>query len=415
MMVSMGIVKVEISVPEAVAAIEAFRRERKAALAQLSQEVKEAVKGALQTLLQAEMALFLGQPEQAENKRNGYVERQYTLKGIGALRLRMPIDRKRAFQSAIIPPYEQIDPRLKEDMAVLHLAGISTRTLAMMSKRILGVEVSPDTVRQSLGMIEQKALNFLTRKLEKKYWALYVDGTYFSIQRRGSTEKEPSLVVLGCDEHHRMSILAVEPGTKDNVEAWRAVFHELFRRGLDGQAVKIGIMDGLPGLETLFRQVFPHAVTARCWVHALSQSLAKTPKKMRPLFKTLAHRVMYAQGEQAARKAFEELKQAMGNDATRAVACLEKDLDSLLIHFQFDPSLWRALKTTNAIERVHREFKRRTKSMDTLGERTLHVVIAFTAIRLELNWQLVPVNSKVRHNLLPAQTPRELSLDSLLH
>ena len=418
MVLSMGIVKVEIKVPEAVRAIELFRQERKAGLEQFTNGVKDAVSMAFNQLLQAEMTIFLGQPEQAGNKRNGYYEREYALKGIGAIRVRMPIDRKRAFRSEIIPRHEQIDPRLKEDIAVLHLAGISTRTLAMMSKRILGVDVSPDTVTKSLGAIEEQALQFLTRPLKRRYWALYIDGTYFSIQRRGSTEKEPSLVVLGLDEEHHMSILAVEPGTKDNVEAWRAAFHELMARGLDVQAVKIGIMDGLPGLENLFRETFPSSVTARCWVHALTNAMAKTPQRLRPVFKAAVHRVMYAPNEEAAKQAFATLKETMGTDAMRAVSCLEKDLDSLTIHYRFDPSLWRALKTTNAIERVHREFKRRTKSMDTVGERTLQIVIAFTAIRMEFNWQFVPMNSKVLNNLLPANTKTnqlEAALEKLVH
>lgn len=416
MIVPMGIVKVEIKVPEAVAAIESFRRGRKAALAEFAHEVREAVSATFNRLLQAEMTLFLGRPEQVTNKRNGYYGRSYALKGVGSIHVRMPIDRKHAFRSEIIPPNEKIDPRLKEDLAVLHLAGISTRTLAMMSKRILGVDVSPDTVSKSLGVIEEQALAFLTRPLKKTYWALYIDGTYFSIQRRGSTEKEPSLVVLGLDEENRMSILAVEPGTKDNVEAWRAAFGELMRRGLDARAVKIGVMDGLPGLENLFRDTFPGAVTARCWVHALTNAMAKTPQRLRPLFKAAAHRVMYAAGEDAARKAFLELKASMATDAARAVACLEKDLDSLTVHYRFDPSLWRALKTTNTIERVHREFKRRTKTMDTLGERTLQMVIAFTAIRLEFNWQLVPVTAKVLSNFLsPKVNHIETTIERLMN
>lgn len=224
------------------------------------------------------------------------------LKGIGAIRIRMPIERKRSFRSDVVPHHEQIDPRLKEDMAALHLAGISTRTLAMMSRRILGIDVSHDTVSKSLHHIEDEALRY--------------------------------------------------------------------------------------------------AVTARCWVHAMMNAMAKTPQRFRPTFKKLADDVMYARGEDDARKAFLKLKSVMANDATRAVACLEKDLDSLVAHYAFHPSLWRALKTTNAIERVHREFKRRTKSMDSLGERTLQVVVAFTAIRMEFNWQKIPVDSKVINNFL---------------
>lgn len=399
MKTEVGIIKVEISVPEAIQALEQFKENRLKAFEALTTEVRAAVGNAIDNLLHTEMSLFLGKPEQNDNKRNGYKEREYALKGVGCVQIRMPKDRLSRFSSQVVPGREQIDPRLKQDMAVLHLAGLSTRTMAMMSKRVLGIAVGKDTVSQSLGMIEEKALGFLTRPLPTKYWALYVDGTNFNIQRRGSVKKEPSLVVLGLDERNCYSILAVEPGTKDNVEAWSAVFSELRRRGMDMNAVRVGVMDGLPGLEKLFAQTFSNSVTARCWVHSLRNVIAKTPERFREAFKEISDRIMYATSEDAARRVFLELKTMMGRDAERAVNCLEKDLESLLVHYRFDKKFWRALKTTNPIERVNREFKRRTKSMDSLGERTLEVLVAFTAIRLEFGWQTTPVDSARLYNL----------------
>jgi putative transposase len=399
MQINMGIIKIEVSLPEATKAVEEFRRNRLKAFETIAFEVKSAVSHAMDQLLHAEMTIFLGQADQKNNKRNGYEEREYALKGVGCVRIRMPVDRGRKFKSEIIAPSEQIDPRLKQDMAVLHLAGISTRTLSMISKKILGVEVSADTVSKSLSSIEDKARSWLTRPLTENYWALYVDATNFRIQRRGSTKKEPSLVVLGIDDKNKMSLLCVEPGTKENTESWRAAFSELTRRGLNPAAVRIGIMDGLPGLETLFKETFQNSVTARCWVHSLRNACAKTPERFREAFKKLAHSVMYATSEDAARVQFHSLKQLMNKDAERAVHCLEKDLDALLVHYRFEKSLWRALKTTNPIERVNREFKRRTKSMDSLGERTLETLLAFTALRLEYHWQRTAVNSPQLENL----------------
>ena len=374
--------------------------------------------GAINQLLQTEMTLFLGRPDQERNKRNGYQEREYALKGIGAVRIRMPVDRRREFKSEIIRPNEQIDPRLKEDMAVLHMAGLSKRTLAMISKRVLGVELSRESVSNSLDLIKPKALSFLERDLsDRKLWALYIDGTNFKIQRRGSTEREPSLVVLGIDAKNSLSLLAIEPGTKDNVEAWRSVFASLSRRGLDLQAIRIGVMDGLPGLENLFRETFPNAITQRCWVHALRNALAKAPHRSREVFKRLAQRVMYASSANAAKQAFQELKATMGGDGERAVHCLEKDLDSLLAHYQFEKPLWRALKTTNPIERVNRELKRRTKSMDTLGESTLNVLLAFTALRLEYGWATTRVDLERFEHLVSVQRINQIeqAAGDLLH
>jgi putative transposase len=411
----MGIIKVEIKVPELVQALESFKENRTTALEALTNEIRHGVSDFFNAVLQAEMDLFLGRPDQSANKRNGFREKEYALKGVGCLRIRMPTDRKREFESSMFPHREQIDPRLKEDIAILHLAGLSNRVMAMVSKRVLGVEVSTDTVTKSLDIIEGKALAWLERPLHKKYWSLFIDGTNFKIQRRGSTEKEPSLVVLGVDEENRMSILSISPGYKDNAESWREVFKDLVKRGLDPQAVQIGVMDGLPGLETAFKESFVRAVTARCWVHSLKNAMAKVPERLRPAFKKLAHAVMYASSEASARQAFRALKHEMGHDAERSVRVLEKDLDSLLAHYKFDQKLWRTLRTTNPIERVNKELKRRTKSMETLGERTLEVLLAFTAMRLEYHWQRVPVDTPHLEKLGGRKNKIEESFLQLTH
>lgn len=86
--------------------------------------------------------------------------------------------------------------RLAEDIAALHLGGLSTRTLSLMATRILGIDICPKTVTNSLASIGDGAEKWLRRPIEKKYWALMIDGTNFRVKRRGSTEKEPSLVVV---------------------------------------------------------------------------------------------------------------------------------------------------------------------------------------------------------------------------
>ena len=269
-----ALIRIDVRLP----ALAQFAKNRLHAFDVLTSGLRESVSKCVSRILETEMSLFLGGVEQANNKRNGHRTREYYLKGVGCLRIQMPRDRDGKFDSVVIPSHERMDVRTREDLGMLHLAGLSNRTLAMISNRLLGVEVSKDTVSKSLEVLKPAAEKWLTRSLEeKKYWALYVDGTNFRIQRRGSTEKEPSLVVLGVDERNRRSILTVEPGNRDNVESWRAVFRDLKRRGLDSEAVRIGIMDGLPGLEKLFKEEFPKAVTQRCWSHAMRNAMAKAP------------------------------------------------------------------------------------------------------------------------------------------
>ncbi len=417
MKLSMGIVKVEIKIPELVKTVELFRENNQKFFELISTEIKNTVSQTFNNILQTEMDIFLGNPDQANNKRDGFREREFAIKGIGCIRIRVPRDRHQKFKSNFIPKHAQIDSRLKEDLAVLHLAGISNRTLALVSKRILGVQVSPQTVHNSLEIVEAKALMWLERDLTKKYWCLFIDGTNFKIQRRGSTEKEPTLVVVGIDDSNCTSILTLQPGSKDDHRSWSVVFDDLKKRGLDADAVQVGVMDGLPGLEKAFREHFRKSITARCWVHAKTNAIQKCASRLRPAFEKLLGDVMYAASEAQARQKFSLLKKQMGTDCERSVNCIEKDLESLLNHYKFEKRFWRVLKTTNPIERVNKELKRRTKIMEGLGENTLNILLAFTAMRLEYNWQTKPVDSKSLNNLEHISSKNQIEdvLENLIH
>src|SRR6185312_12311460 len=320
----MSIIKLEVKLPEAQKAIKQFAENRLQAFESFTQDIKRVAETAINNLLNAEIDFFLGKPEEDGNKRNGYTEKDYTLKGVGTVRIKMPRDRKMRFDSSIIPKAERVDPRVTEDMAALHLAGLSTRTLSMMSKRILGTEFSPKSVTNSLEILSDSAEKWLRRPINDTYWALMVDGTNFKIRRLGSVEKEPSLIVIGIDEFNKKSILSIEPGTRDDVNSWKAVFKDLKARGLDPSKVKLGLMDRLPGLESLFQDEFSNSVTQRCWFHAMQNILAKCPKRLVDPLHKMVLRIMYAGSKEEALQNFTELKKEMNKDAERSISCLEK-------------------------------------------------------------------------------------------
>ena len=392
-MLDMGIIKIEFNLSELKEIWVNLRSKRENIFETLTGELRTATSKAISQIMDMEIALFLGRPEQLGNKRNGYLSKQYTLKGLGAIRVRVPSDRKRQFESLIIPKYEKIDPRIKEDLAVLHLAGISTRTLGMISRRIFGIEVGKDLISRSLKSIEEKAKAWINRPLEDTYWALYVDGTNFNLQRKGTTLREPTLIVLGVNSKNQKSILSMTPGRKEHAQVWKTVFNDLLQRGLNPSKVKIGIMDGLPGLGTVFKECFQNAVTARCWVHAKINAMNKCPARFREAFEKKLNEVMYSSSEIKARECFHELKTLFEGQADHAIGTIEKDLDSLLVHYRFEKKYWLSLKTTNPIERVNKELKRRSRSMGTMGPGLLESIQAFTALRLEMAWKDAPVDS----------------------
>jgi transposase-like protein len=399
-----GLMKLVVKVHDVVELVKRFEASPTTAMREVGEHVRHGAKEVLERVMDAEIALFLGQDAEARNKRNGYVARTFVFKGLGAIEVRVPRDRAGRFETKVVPSSRRYDEALEKDLALLHLAGLSTRTLSHVSQRILGLSVSPQEVSNALKTIVPAAKAFLDRDLSgRRFKYLWVDGTNFKV-RRTTVGREPTLVVIGVDESDHKSVLAMVQGDKDARSAWEMVFASMKERGFDGSAVQLGIMDGLPGLADAFLEAFPKARVARCWVHKLRNVMTLVPRRYQAEFKRDWDKVAYASGRVPAEACFTELKQRWELLAGDAVARFEKDLAALLCHYDFPREHWSALRTTNPIERVNKEFKRRSKSMEQMGSDGLKALLAFTAVRLEFGWSTTPLTSAKLTNLLLAPT-----------
>jgi putative transposase len=413
------LMKLVVRISDVVTLAKRFEETPTVAMREVVQYAREAMKDVLEKVMDTEIELFLGNPEQEGNKRNGYVQRSFSIKGVGTVSLRVPRDRLAKFSSHVVPARRRYDEATERDLALLNLAGLSTRMLAQLSRGVLGVPVSAQEVSNSLRVIVPAAKQFLERPLGDRQWIyLYVDGTSFRV-RRTTVDREPTLVVLGVDEDGCKSVLSMVQGDKDNRRAWAVVFAELKVRGLDPTCVQLGIMDGLPGLEEAFLEAFPRSKTARCWVHKARNVFVRVPRRYQAAFQVNWDAVQYADSLAAADTAYATLKATWTKNARDAVACIEKDLPSLLAHYDFPPEHWNALRTTNPIERVNKEFKRRSKAMEVVSTEGLKVLLAFTALKLEFGWSQTPITSgklgslKWRH--LREAKQLETITESLLH
>lgn len=402
-----SLMKLVVKFQDVVDVVKRFEASPAQAMRELVAQVQSGAKEALERVMEAEIELFLGQDAEAANKRNGYRSRTFVVKGVGAVQLRVPRDRAGRFETKVVPVGRRYDVALEKDLALLHMAGLSTRMLSQISHHVLGLRVSPQEVSNALKTIVPQAKAFLDRPLgERRFKYLYIDGTNFLV-RRTTVEREPTLVVIGVDETDRKSVLAMVQGDKDSRGAWAVVFAMLKERGLDGSAVELGIMDGLPGLAEAFLEAFPRARICRCWVHKLRNVMPLVPKRYQAEFKADWDKIAYADGRAVAQEAFTALKTRWLPLCDDAVARFEKDLDALLTHYDFPREHWNALRTTNPIERVNKEFKRRSKAMEQMGSDGLKALLAFTALRLEFGWATTPINSAKLANLLLAPTRRD--------
>ena len=406
------LMKIIVRVQDVVAVAQRFKAAPAEAMREVVSGARDAVRDALEQVMAAELELFLGEEAQKGNKRNGFVTRSYGIKGVGTIQVRVPRDRRGKFKSNVVEPERHYDALIEEDLALLHLAGLSTRTLSQLSHKILGVRVSHSEVSNSLHMLIPGAQKFLERPLAgRQFMYLYVDGTGFHVRRQNTVGREPVLVVIGVDTEGKKSVLCMSPGDKDSRPAWERVFADLKMRGLDGAAVKLGIMDGLPGLAEAFVSAFPNAVVARCWAHKLRNVMTHVPRRYQALFKQGLDNIMYADGREAAEHAWTALAAAWAPTCEAALNCLNKDREALLGHYSFPKEHWTALRTTNPIERVNRELKRRSKAMDTVGPRALQALLAFTALRLEANWGAAALNNPKMRNLKNQHQARNSPLE----
>jgi putative transposase len=193
--------------------------------------------------------------------------------------------------------------------------------------------------------------------------------------------------------------LAVQSGDKESATTWRELFKDIKRRGLDPGRVVLGIMDGLPGLEKVFLEEFPNARVQRCQIHVSRNVLAKVPRKLKKTIADEVRSIFYASSKKKALGFFEQFKSRWQKELPSAVKCLENSLESCLTYLRFPEEEWICLRTTNVIERVNKEFKRRTKSMEIVaGESSCYTLLSFICLKMELRWRSKPIG-KVAENL----------------
>jgi len=397
--------KMELTVPEAVEMINRIQRGPEGLFDMIRENVQETVGKYLSLLMDGELSQFLGRAryertEGEANHRNGSYSRTFTLKGIGGVEVKVPRDRQGEFRTEVIPRSKQYEDVLREDLATMFLGGMSSRTLALMSERLMGRKISASEVSKASQELTRAVEAWRERDLSReRIRILFIDGVNFAMRIDGSIEKVPVLVAIGVTEKGHRTVLGIQAGDKESASAWREFSKDLKRRGLEASTVLLGVMDGLPALERVFKEEFPHAQVQRCQIHVARNVLAKVPRKLKKKVGDDLRSIFYASSKGKALAFFQAFKSRWEKEIPSAVTCLERTLESCLTYLNFPKEEWICLRTTNVIERLNKEFKRRTRPMEILaGERSCYTLLAFICLKMEVHWRSKPIG-KVATNL----------------
>jgi putative transposase len=355
----------------------------------------------LGSLMNMELSVFLGRDRYerkttvsttSRNYRNGFYQRTFAVKNLGELSIRVPRDRLGEFNTNILPKYDRIDSTIKSDAVLMYFLGMSTRSLSLVSERLFGRKISHSLLSEHSAELHSKVEEWRTRPITEEIKYLYVDGTYFTMRMTDSIDKICVLVVIGVDKNGHKHILALQAGDKESATNWRELFKDLKTRGLDGSKVQLGIMDGLAGLEKVFLEEFKNSQVQRCQVHLSRNVLAKTPHKIKEEVADDLRSIFYASSRKKADVFYKEFEKKWSKEIPSAFKSLETNIERALTFMSFPEAEWLSLRTTNPIERLNKEFKRRTKTMEIVaGEKSCYSLLAVVSIRMEAYWKKHPI------------------------
>jgi len=195
---------------------------------------------------------------------------------------------------------------------------------------------------------------------------LYLDAIFLKVRLAGKVVSVPILAALGVDERGGKELLALSSWSRENTGAWFWVCQELRDRGL--AAVALCIIDGNPGLHEAVTRTWPQADIQRCTVHKERNLLDKTPRHAREQVKADYQAIVYAESETSARRTWTAFVKRWQPKLPDVVTSLQEGGDELLTFFRYPRRQWRSLRTTNVLERLNEEFRRRVKVQGSLPD-----------------------------------------------
>lgn len=297
-----------------------------------------------------------------QDYRNGSYERDIVTR-LGTIRFRVARTRQRGF----LPKAVERLQRRAEDVAILireaFLRGISTRQVGRVIGVITGEVVSAQTVSKISRSLDGMVKEFHQARLSDDWVYLFLDGVSLRVRRPGGRKRVQMLVAYGVGGDGRRRLLGFQRSPGESQQAWEGLLGDLYRRGLEGQQLKLIVTDGCAGLAAALQTVYPRVAHQRCWVHKMRNLLESVRKRDYDAVKIGAQAIYRADSLKQAQAAFRGFQWRWQKAYPAMVSRLERDLPELLSVFALPKHLWRKLRTTNIIERCFVEVRRRTRPM----------------------------------------------------
>lgn len=324
---------------------------------------KKLLQESLNSILQAESAEQLHatpyeRTEERTDSRNGLRERNLNTR-IGRITLKVPRHREQPFKTMIFENYSRSEAALVASMAEMVVNGVSTRKVSQVMETLCGTSYSKSTVSELCKDLDKPVKEFRNRPLNGQYPFLTLDATYFKVRENHRIISKALMVALGTNQEGHREIIGFGVYPNESKETWKNFLLSLQKRGLSG--LLLVTSDAHEGIRYALSQVYPNVPWQRCQFHFSKNISEKAPKKYQAGIRAELQEMFSCETVAEARKKRDSIIQSYADVAESAMECLDKGFESSMTVMELPKPLRRFFRTSNHIERLNKELKRRSK------------------------------------------------------
>lgn len=294
--------------------------------------------------------------EERADSRNGFRDRKLNTR-IGTITLKVPRHRNGSFETLIFDEYTRSEAALIASMMEMVVNGVSTAKVGKVVETLCGTSFSKSTVSNICKELDKNVNEFLASPITGEYPFVTVDATYFKVREERKILSKALMVAYAVNRVGIREVIGFGVYSRESKETWKDFFLTLKNRGLTG--VRMITSDAHEGIQYAISQVFPDVPWQRCQVHFTRNILDKTPNRYREGLRTELREMFTSNTIEQARNRRDEILQDYRDIAEKAMECLETGFESAMTVMIFSENTRKVLRTSNHIERLNRELKRR--------------------------------------------------------
>ena len=272
-------------------------------------------------------------------------------------------------------------------MRDMFVGGVSQQTVGAVVEQVTGTPASPSTVSRVFHTLESEFASWQKRELPQRYVYVFADGTYFSVIYDGEGQKMPILALIGIGLDGQRQVIAFTTGERENQGAWENLLADIKQRGVE--TVDLWITDGHQAMLNAIALKFPSSKRQRCVKHKMDNILSHVVEKQREAVRVELRAIFYQKNRAKADQVAAAFAEKYRTLYPSALACMERDWEACLTFYAYPEAHWPNIRTSNIIERMFEEVKKRSKKMAAAFRNEGSCLLLFYAVVRTLRFRKI--------------------------